>query len=59
MLKSALVLTRDNADLPESSVEAYRKWQTQKKREIYKVPLQKAILGALPPMICNLVPSHA
>ncbi|HET9406489.1 MAG TPA: hypothetical protein VFO39_04580 [Candidatus Sulfotelmatobacter sp.] len=60
MLKSALVLTKDNADLPESSVEAYRKWQTQKKREIAKVPLQKAISdeGIVPPMICNFVPSQ-
>jgi hypothetical protein len=60
MLKSALVLTNENADLPESSVEAYRKWQTQKKHEIAKVPLQKAILdeGIVPPMICNFVPSQ-
>jgi hypothetical protein len=58
MLKSALVLTRDNADLPESSVEAYRKWQRQKNHEIYKVPLQKAILGSVPPMICNFVPGQ-
>ena len=60
MLKSALVLTKDNADLAESSVEAYRKWQTQKKREIAKVPLQKAISdeGIVPPMICNFVPSQ-
>lgn len=58
MRKSALVLTKDNSHLPESSVEAYRKWQTQKNHEIYKVPLQKAILGAVPPMICNFVPSQ-
>lgn len=61
MLKSALVLAKDNAELPTSSVEAYQKWQTQKKHEIAKVPLQKAILdeGSVPPMICNFVPSQA
>ena len=60
MLKSALVLKNGNADLPESSVEAYRKWQTQKKHEIAKVPLQMAILdeSSVPPMICNFVPSQ-
>lgn len=60
MLESALVLTKENADLPESSVEDYRKWQTQKKHGIAKVPLQKAILdeSIVPPMICNFVPSQ-
>lgn len=60
MLKSALVPTDNHADLPESSVEAYRNWQTQKKHEIAKVPLQKAILNEsiVPPMICNFVPSQ-
>src|SRR5215469_9910666 len=61
MLKSGLVLSKDNVDLPESSVEAYRKWQAQKKREIAKTPLQKAILtmgDAMGPMICNLVPAQ-
>lgn len=60
MLKSGLVLTKDDADLPQSSVEAYRKWQMQKKHEIIKVPLQKAIFdeGIVPPMICNFVPSQ-
>lgn len=61
MLKSGLVLSKDNADLPESSIEAYRKWEGQKKHEIAKVPLQKAILGEgyVPgPMICNYVPSQ-
>ncbi len=60
MLKSVLVLVNDNAKLPESSIEAYRKWQTQKKHEITKVPLQKAILeeGTVQPMICNFVPSQ-
>jgi len=60
MLKSGLVLSKDSIDLTESSVEAYRKWEGQKKHEITKVPLQKAILGegSLPaPTICNFVPS--
>ena len=60
MHKSSLVLSMDNVDLPESSVEAYRKWEGEKKREIVKVPLQKAIVGGHGPgpMICNFVPSH-
>jgi hypothetical protein len=61
MLKSRLVLSKDNVELPESSIEAYRKWEEKKKHEITKVPLQKAILGegSIPgPMICNLVPSQ-
>src|ERR1039458_7874508 len=45
MLKSRLVLSKDNVELPESSIEAYRKWEEKKKHEITKVPLQKAILG--------------
>jgi len=59
--KSGLVLSKDNVELPESSIEAYRKWQGQKKHEITKVPLQKAILvqGSVPgPMICNFVPNR-
>ena len=62
MRKSGLDLLKENGDLPESSVEAYRKWQEQKKREVFKVPIQKAILtvGDVPgPMICNLVPTRA
>ncbi|MGA7907809.1 MAG: hypothetical protein WCA16_10420 [Candidatus Sulfotelmatobacter sp.] len=61
MLKSGLVLSKDNIELPESSIEAYRKWQGQRKHEIAKVPLQKAILdegSAMGPMICNFVPSQ-
>jgi hypothetical protein len=59
MLKSGLVLSKDSVDLPESSIAAYRKWEGQKKHDIAKVPLQKAILdeGFVPgPMICNYVP---
>jgi hypothetical protein len=62
MLKSGLVRSNDNIELPESSIEAYRKWQRQKKKhEIAKVPLQKAILGEgyiQGPMVCNFVPSQ-
>jgi propanediol utilization protein len=61
MLKSGLVLSRDNVDLPESSIEAYRKWEGQKKHAVAKVPLKKAIFdeGAISgPMICNFVPSQ-
>src|ERR1700733_4154287 len=45
MLKSGLVLSQDNIELPESSIDAYRKWEKQKKHEIAKVPLQKAIFA--------------
>jgi hypothetical protein len=59
--KSGLALSMDNVDLPESSIDAYRKWEEKKKHEVIKVPIQKAILteGNLPgPMICNFVPSQ-
>ena len=61
MRKSELVFSKDNTDLPESSIEAYRKWEEQKKHRILKVPIQKAILtegDAMGPMICNFVPSQ-
>ena len=59
MQKSGLALLKDKVDLPESYMDAYRKWQGEKKREIVKVPLQKAILIDVPgPVICNLVPSQ-
>jgi len=58
MLKSDLVLSKDSVDLPESSIEAYRKWEGEKKQEVAKVPLQKAILGGGQWAICNLVPSR-
>jgi hypothetical protein len=61
MQKSELVLSKDNIDLPESSIDAYRKWEEQKKHQILKVPIQKAILtdgDAMGPMICNFVPSQ-
>jgi hypothetical protein len=59
MQKSGLALLKDKVDLPESYMDAYRKWQGEKKHEIVKVPLQKAILIDVPgPMICNLVPSQ-
>jgi hypothetical protein len=61
MLKSGLVLSKDNIELPESSIEAYRNWEVQKKHEIAKAPLQKAIFGEgyiQGPMICNFVPSQ-
>ena len=61
MRKSDPDLLKDYVDLPESSIDAYRKWEEQKKHEIVKVPIQKAILPvgtALGPMICNFVPSQ-
>jgi len=59
--KSRLVLSKDDVVLPESSIDAYRKWEEQKKHEVVKVPIQKAILtegDELGPMICNFVPSE-
>ena len=61
MRKSGLVLSKDNVVLPESSIDAYRKWEERKKHEVVKVPIQKAILtegNELGPMICNFVPSE-
>ena len=61
MRKSALVLSKDNIDLPESSIDAYRKWEEQKKHQIFKMPIQKAILtegDLMGPMICNFGPSQ-
>ena len=60
MLKSALTFSKDNVDLPASSLEEYRKWEGQKKHEIAKIPLEKAILeeGSEAPMICNVLPSQ-
>jgi hypothetical protein len=62
MRKSGLDLLKDNVDLPESYLDAYRKWEEQKKHDIVKVPIQKAILASgsvMGPMICNFVPSQA
>jgi hypothetical protein len=61
MRKSGLVLSKENVDLPESSIDAYRKWEGAKKHTIVRSPIQKAILtegDVLGPMICNLVPSQ-
>jgi hypothetical protein len=61
MRKSGLVLSKDNVGLPESSIDAYRKWEKHKKHEVIKVPIQKAILtegNIAGPMICNFVPSE-
>ena len=61
MRKSGLVLLKDNAVLPDSSIEAYREWEGQKKHEVTKEPLQKPIWGQgdlAGPLICNLVPSQ-
>jgi hypothetical protein len=43
MLTSGLVLSKENVDLPQSSIEAVRQWQGQKKREIWKAPLPALI----------------
>ncbi len=61
MRQSELVLSKDNIELPESSIDAYRTWEEQKKHQVLKVSIQKAILtegDAMGPMICNFVPSQ-
>ena len=63
MLKSNLVLSKENLDLPQSSLEAYRKWLGEKKgkREIVEIPLSAWIRSEmyLPGlMICNFLPSQ-
>ena len=63
MLSSALILSKEKVDLPESSIVAFRSWEEQKKREVIKLPLPIAILehGYLPAQIgiCNFVPNQA
>jgi hypothetical protein len=58
MLKSNLVLSKENTDLPQSSIEAYRMWQGEKKHEIAKAPLPAVIQaqGYAGPGICNVLP---
>jgi hypothetical protein len=60
LVKSGLVLSKENTDLPPSSIEAYREWQGQKKHEIAKAPLPTLLQaqGFEPPMICNILPSQ-
>lgn len=43
MLKSDLVLSKENVVLPQSSIDAYRRWQAEKKHKIEKVPLPVVI----------------
>jgi hypothetical protein len=58
MRKSRLDLLQDSVDLPESSVDAYRKWEEQKKHDVAKVTIQEAIPPVPGPMICNFAPSQ-
>jgi len=61
LLSSDLVLSKEDVDLPPSSVDAYRNWQGQKKPKIVRTSLQALIeaQGAMPgPMICNAVPAQ-
>ena len=60
LMKSTLVLSKENVDVPQSSIEAYRTWQGEKKHEIAKVALPTLIRaqGQAPaPMICNVLPN--
>jgi hypothetical protein len=61
MRKGATDLIKDNVDLPDPYFDAYRKWEGQKKREVIKVPIQKAIVKSgepLGPIICNFLPGQ-
>jgi hypothetical protein len=62
MLKdSGLALSKENVLLPRSSIEAYERWQSQKKHEVAKIPLPIVIRtqGYVPlPMICNFAPNQ-
>jgi hypothetical protein len=61
LLKSNLVLSKENVDVPQSSIDAYRKWQGEKKHEIAKAPLSAVIQaqGYVPgPGICNVLPNQ-
>lgn len=59
LVSSGLVLSKENVDLPPSSIEAYRTWQAQKKREIAKTPLLRLIQAQSPgPMICDFLPNQ-
>lgn len=61
LLASGLTFSKENVDLPQSSIEAYRKWQgqKQKKRQIEKIPLPYLIASqGYGPMICNILPSQ-
>jgi hypothetical protein len=61
LVNSGLVSSKQNVSLPQSSIEAYRKWQGQKKHEIVKAPLPVLIReqGTAPgPMICNMLPGQ-
>jgi hypothetical protein len=52
---------KENVDRPDSYLDAYRKWEKQKKHEVVKVPIPESIrsVSALPgPMICNWLPSQ-
>ena len=56
MLRGGLVdLVKENADLPDSYFEEYRKWESQQNHLLLKVPIQQVIRNAgLPgPIICN------
>lgn len=64
MVASGLTFSKENVDLPQSSIEAYRKWQgqKQKRRQIAKMPLPYLVRSysqGFGPMICNVLPSHA
>jgi hypothetical protein len=62
MQKSTYGLVKDNADLPDSYLDEYREWESKKKHEVLKVPLQMKIrtasLSASAVMICNFLPSE-
>jgi hypothetical protein len=61
MQKSAYALEKDNVDLPDSYLDEYREWESKKKHEVLKEPLQTRIQMASfgsGIMICNFLPSQ-
>ena len=62
LLKSGLVLSKESADLSETSLHAYRGWQAGKKHEIAKTPLREILFpypfAVVGPMICNFIPAR-
>jgi hypothetical protein len=62
MQKSAYGLEKDNVDLPDSYLNEYRKWESKKKHEVLKEPLQTKIrmasLSGSGIMICNFLASQ-
>ena len=61
LLKSGLVFSKDDAALPQSSIDAYAEWKARKKHEIAQTSLRQILPARYPfwssgPLICNFIP---